>query len=133
MIISASRRTDIPAFYTPWLLARLRAGWCDTVNPFRPSQVTRVSLLPEDVAAIVFWTRDARPLLPHLAELEARGHRFYFQYTLTGYPRALEPSTPDVTVAVETIHRLAAQIGRTRDSTTVEYRPSAQRNKRGNE
>ncbi len=111
MIISASRRTDIPAFYTDWLLQRLRAQYCEVVNPFNARQVTRVSLRAEEVAALACWTRDARPLLPHLPELDARGYRYFFHYTLTGYPRAFEPRTPALPVAVETIRRLAEAIG----------------------
>lgn len=111
MLISASRRTDLPAFHAAWFLERVRAGWCDVANPVRSSQVTRVSLRPEDVTAIVFWTRDAAPLLPHLPELDARGYRYYWQYTLTGYPRVLEAHTPAVVEAVATMRRLADQIG----------------------
>lgn len=111
MIISASRRTDIPAFYTDWLLRRLRAQYCVVVNPFNPRQVTRVSLHPAEVEALAFWTRDARPLLPHLPELDARGYRYFFHYTLTGYPRVFEPRTPTLPEAVATMRRLAETIG----------------------
>jgi hypothetical protein len=111
MLISASRRTDIPAFYTPWLLNRLRAGWCAVANPFNARQVSRVSLAPEDVDALVFWTRDAAPLLPHLPELDARGYRYYFLYTITGYGRALEPRCPPWQAATETLRRVADHVG----------------------
>jgi len=111
MIISASRRTDIPAFYSDWLLRRLREQYCVVKNPFNPRQATRISLAPADVEAIAFWTRDARPLLPHLPELDACGYRYFFLYTLTGYPRAFEPHTPAVSDAVETMRRLAEMIG----------------------
>ena len=66
VIISASRRTDIPAFYAEWMIHRLRAGFCTVPNPFNPQQVARVSLLPSDVEAIVFWTRNPRPLMRSL-------------------------------------------------------------------
>ncbi len=111
MIISASRRTDIPAFYTPWLMNRIAAGYCTVPNPFNRNQVTRVSLLPEEVAAIVFWTRNPRPLLARLDELDARGFRYYFQYTILDYPRALEPKTPPVDAAVRTFRALADRLG----------------------
>lgn len=111
MIISASRRTDIPAFYAEWFMHRVREGDCDVVNPYRADQVSRVSLRAEDVDAIVFVTRNARPLLPHLAELDERGLRYYFQYTLTGYPRQLEANTPAVPDALDTLHRLVEHIG----------------------
>ncbi len=92
MIITASRRTDIPAFYSQWFMSRIREGWCLVSNPFNPQQVMRVSLLPEDVEAIVFFTRNPRPMMPHLKELDRRGLRYYFHVTLTGYPRSLEPA-----------------------------------------
>ncbi|MHB0939638.1 MAG: DUF1848 domain-containing protein [Armatimonadota bacterium] len=111
MIISASRRTDIPAFYTEWFMHRVREGYCDVANPFRADQVSRVSLRAEDVDVIVFVTRNARPLLPHLAELDARGLRYSFQYTLTGYPRQLEANTPAVSDALDALHRLVEHIG----------------------
>jgi hypothetical protein len=111
MIISASRRTDIPAFFTEWFMGRVREGYCEVANPFRADQVSRVSLRPEDVDVIIFMTRDARPLLPHLAELDGRGLRYYFQYTLTGYPREFEANTPAVPDALDTLRRLVEHVG----------------------
>jgi hypothetical protein len=61
MIISASRRTDIPAFYSEWFMNRLRKGYCLVPNPFNPRQVARISLLAEHVDAIVFWSKNPRP------------------------------------------------------------------------
>jgi hypothetical protein len=105
-IISASRRTDIPAFYAPWLMARLRAGLVRYPNPFG-GQVYSVSLRPEDVHSIVFWSKHYGPLLPHLDELTARGYRFYFHYTITGDPRALAPRVPDWRRSVQVFQKLA--------------------------
>ncbi|MDI6870797.1 MAG: DUF1848 domain-containing protein [Bacillota bacterium] len=78
MIISASRRTDIPAFYGEWFMNRVREGYCLVPNPFNPRQVARVSLKPGDVEAIVFWSKDPVPFFPHLDELDRRGYRYYF-------------------------------------------------------
>ncbi len=111
MIISASRRTDIPAFYHEWFMNRIRAGECTVGNPFNPGQVLRVSLAPEDVDVIVFWTRDPRPLLSSLGELDARGYRYYFQFTLTGYPAALEPRLPPRDELIGAFHALADYVG----------------------
>ncbi|HAJ38211.1 MAG TPA: hypothetical protein DCL15_21265 [Chloroflexi bacterium] len=111
MIISASRRTDIPAFYATWFMHRVRAGFCTTPNPFNANQVNYVSLRPEDVDAIVFWTRNPRPLLSALDELDARGYRYYFQFTLLDYPRQLDPHTPPAAAAIATFRRLADRIG----------------------
>ena len=111
MIISASRRTDIPAFYAEWFMNRIRAGYCAVPNPFNRRQVSYVSLKPEDVDVIVFWTRNPRPLLPHLAELDARGYRYYFQYTVMDNPRPIDPKSPPLESALRTFRALADSIG----------------------
>lgn len=111
MIISASRRTDIPAFYSEWFVNRVRAGFLLTRNPFNYHQVSRVSLLPEDVDAIVFWTRNPTKLLPYLDELLHSRLRFYFQFTITGYPRVLEAKTLNPHKALNIFKKLADKIG----------------------
>ena len=92
-IISASRRTDIPAFYMRWFMNRLREGYAVYPNPFS-GQIHEVSLTPEDVHSIVFWSKNFAPFLPHMAELDGRGYRYYGHFTITGAPRDLEPHTP---------------------------------------
>jgi hypothetical protein len=111
MIISASRRTDIPAFYTRWFINRIRAGFCDVPNPFNRQQVSRISLRPEDVDVIVFWTRNPRPLFPYLGELDERGYRYYFQYTVLGYPAAIDVSGPPLQASLITFGELAQRVG----------------------
>jgi hypothetical protein len=111
MIISASRRSDIPAFYAPWFINRIRAGFCTVPNPFNPRQVSRISLLPEDLDVIVFWTRNPRPLFPYLDELDQRGCRYYFQYTLLGYPDQIDPHSPPRAAAISAFRELAARVG----------------------
>jgi len=109
-IISASRRTDIPAFYADWFMQRLQQGFVDVVNPFNSRQVSRVSLAPEDVIAIVFWTRNPKPLLRYMPELQRQGYRFYFQWTLNRYPAVLEPAVPRAEPVIELMHRVAAML-----------------------
>ena len=111
MIISASRRTDIPAFYAEWMVRRLKEGYCTVANPFNRNQVTRISLKPEDVDAIVFWTRNPRPLMPYLDELDSRGYRYYFQFTILGYPREIDPKSPAAETAVTTFRELTERLG----------------------
>ena len=108
-IISASRRTDIPAFYSRWLLNRLRTGFCHSLNPFN-GKVYRVSLRPEDCLALVFWSRDPRPLLPHLERLQAQGYRFYFHISINGYPQAIETNNPPLERAIATFQRLSQSL-----------------------
>jgi hypothetical protein len=70
-----------------------------------------VSLEPREVDAIVFWTRNPRPLFPHLKELDERGYRYYFLYTLMANPRQIDPGSPPVKAAMETFRALAGRIG----------------------
>lgn len=110
-IVSASRRTDIPAFYAEWFAHRIRKGSCRVANPFNPSQIKEVSLRREDVAAFVFWTRNARPLRPFLAEIDDGGHNYYFLYTITGYPKRYEPGLPSAAESIDDFLFLAERIG----------------------
>jgi len=111
MIISASRRTDVPAFYSNWFMKRIEAGHCDVPNPFNPTQVTEVSLKPEDVDVIVFWTRNASPLMPHIEELDRKGHRYTFLYTMMDNPRPMDPRCPSMKEALGTFKALSDRIG----------------------
>ncbi|MBM4147848.1 MAG: DUF1848 domain-containing protein [Lentisphaerae bacterium] len=111
MIISASRRTDIPAFYPDWFMNRVRAGSCVAVNPFNPSQRRVVSLQPGDVEAVVFWTRNPEPLEQYLHELDRLGIGYVFLFTLNAYPACLEPGAPGPDRAVRTFRRLSACLG----------------------
>ena len=111
MIISASRRTDIPAFYAEWMVRRLKEGYCTVANPFNRNQVSRIPLRPEDVDVIVFWTRNPRPLMPYLDELDSRGYRYYFQFTILGYPGEIDPKSPAADTAVEAFRELAERLG----------------------
>jgi uncharacterized protein DUF1848 len=112
MIISASRRTDIPAFYAEWFMNRIREGYCTVPNPFNSKQVSRISLAPEDVDVIIFWTRYPRPLIPFLSELNDRGYRYYFLYTLMNNPRVLDPKSPSHKRSQDTFRELSHRIGR---------------------
>ncbi|MCL2401782.1 MAG: DUF1848 domain-containing protein [Oscillospiraceae bacterium] len=110
MIISASRRTDIPAFYTDWLVNRIKAGCCVTQNPMNPKQIRRVSLLPNDVLGIVLWTKNAAPLLSKLPVLEP--FPYYFQYTITPYDIDIEHGLASKRdVVIPAFLQLASQIG----------------------
>ena len=94
MIISASRRTDIPAFYSKWLINRIKAGFCIVANPFNFNQLYNVDLKPENVTALVFWSRYPRPLMKELDLLDAMNYKYYFLFTLNNYPRKYETNAP---------------------------------------
>ena len=114
MIISASRRTDIPAFYGRWFINRIRDQYCLVANPYNRRQVSRISLERRDVDCIVFWTRYPVSIEPYLSELEERGYPFYFLITVVSYPRALEPDMPKLERRIGAVARLAERIGSSR-------------------
>ncbi len=111
MIISASRRTDVPAFFSEWFFEQIAGGSCRVKNPYNPNQVSTISLKPEDVDAIVFWTKNPAPIMPRLRELDARGFRYYFQFTLNGYPGELESGVPSLGARIKTFLELSDMLG----------------------
>jgi len=108
-IIAASRATDIPAFYAPWFINRLRAGHARWVNPFsgRPQFVSF-----SNARVVVFWSKNPLPLLPLLPEVEARGLAWYMEFTLNDYEaEGWEPGLPPLARRVETLRRFADAAG----------------------
>ena len=93
MIISASRKTDIPAFYSEWFINRIKEGYVYSRNPMNAHQISRIPLNPDVVDCIVFWTKNPIPIIPKLDEL--KDYNYYFQFTLTGYGRDIEANLPD--------------------------------------
>ena len=113
MILSVSRRTDIPAFYAEWFFQRIREGFLYVRNPMNPRQVSRIGLSPEVVDCIIFWSKNPAPMLERLDEL--REYSFYFQFTLTGYGRDIEPGLPDKRKEViGTFQKLSEKVGKER-------------------
>jgi len=110
VIVSASYRTDIPAFYAEWFRRRLAAGSCRVVNPYG-GPAYEVPLGGPRLDGFVFWTRNAAPFRGILAELEARAVPFVVQYTITGYPRALEKSVSLPEQSVPLVRALASAHG----------------------
>lgn len=112
MIISASRSTDIPAFYARWFFNRLDKGYCVWYNPFN-QQKMYVSF--GRCKVIVFWTKNPKPILPYLKELDKRGIHYYFQVTLNDYVNeGFEPNVPSVEQRIDTFRQLSDQIGHER-------------------
>lgn len=117
MIISASYKTDIPAFYGEWFMRRLAEGWCQMVNPYG-RQIYTVNLKREPdeegrerVDGFVFWTKNIGPFLRHLPEIRESGYPFVVQHTINGYPRQLEARVINYDRAVANMHALANDYG----------------------
>ena len=113
VIISCSRRTDIPNYYSEWFFNRLKEGYCYVRNPMNARQVSRIALSPEVVDCIVFWTKNPAPMLKRLEELES--YHYYFQFTLTGFGSDIERSVPHKKrVMIPVFQELSRRIGRER-------------------
>lgn len=112
MIISASRRTDIPAFFSDWFINRIKEGSVCVRNPMNNHQVSRISLSQNVVDCIVFWTKNPAPMLPKLNELS--GYEYYFQYTLNNYGKDTEPHVPPLEDRIATFRALSEKIGKER-------------------
>ena len=109
-IISASRATDIPAFYADWFIDRLKQGYVKWKNPFNGVPLY-VSF--EQARLIVFWSKNPKPMLKHLDYLNERNINYYFQYTLNDYDKeGIEKGVPNVTSRIDTFQQLANQIGK---------------------
>ena len=110
MILSVSRRTDIPNYYSEWFFNRIKEGFLYVRNPMNAHQISRIDITPEVVDCIVFWTKNPEPMLDRLDELAS--YDYYFQFTLTGYGKDMECNVPhkkDRMIPV--FHELSKKIG----------------------
>ena len=111
MIISASRRTDIPCLYSQWFLSRLREEYALIPNPRNAGRLGKVSLSPEQVDCIVFWTKNPAPMFESLPLIEGMGYSYYFQFTVTAYGNDFERNLPEKEAVIDTFKRLSDRIG----------------------
>ena len=114
MIISASRRTDIPALYPEWFMNRIRQGEVLIPNPYNRKKITRIELTPDTVDCIAFWTKNPEPMIPYLRELDDLGYRYYFEMTITDYEEDVEPKAPSMEDAMATFLLLSEKLGKER-------------------
>jgi DNA repair photolyase len=112
LIISASRRTDIPAFYSDWFFNRLQAGFVLVRNPMNPKQISKINLSSEIVDCIVFWTKNPAPMINRLNLLQK--YNYYFQFTLTSYDKTIEMGVPKKSEVINTFIELSRKIGSNR-------------------
>ena len=112
MILSVSRRTDIPAFYSEWFFERLKEGYVLVRNPMNYHQVSRVRLTPDVIDCIVFWTKDPSKMINKLDLLE--GYRYYFQVTINPYSERLEKRVPNQEKVIQCFQELSDKIGKDR-------------------
>lgn len=111
MIISASRRTDIPKLYSEWFFNRLQEGYVYVRNPMNFRQVSKIALNTDVIDCFVFWSKDPEPMLSKLSILDRLGFPYYFQFTLTPYGKEMETNLRDKRDIVNTFKRLSEILG----------------------
>lgn len=121
MIVSVSRRTDIPAFYSDWFFDKIEKEYVYVMNPFNRKQISKIELTKETVDCFVFWTKDAKPMLNRLHILDEKGFKYYFQFTITAYQSDIEPGIHDKNEVIRTFKRLSDLIGK--DKVIWRYDP----------
>lgn len=109
MILSVSRRTDIPAFYSEWFLNRIREGYACVRNPMSYHQVSRIDIRPEVTDCIVFWTKNPAPMMSKLDEL--KDYHYYFQFTLNPYGKNIETAVARKNGIIDVFKSLSDRIG----------------------
>lgn len=112
MILSVSRRTDIPAFYSDWFFNRIEAGYVDVRNPMNIHRVSRVKITPDVVDCMVFWSKNPKPMLSRLDRLSQ--YQYYFQFTLNPYDQHIEKEVPLKRNIFDTFRELSDRIGKER-------------------
>lgn len=111
MILSVSRRTDVPNYYSDWFINRLKEGFLYVRNPMNAHQISKIDLSPEVVDCIVFWTKNPASMIDKLDFLQ--DYAYYFQFTLTGYGKDIEPGLPNKREElIPTFRRLSEKIGK---------------------
>ncbi len=114
MIISASRRTDIPSYYGEWFMRRLREGFVFIPNPYNAKRYSKASLTRDTVDIIAFWTKNPMPFMQYLSEINKLGYVYFFQFTLTPYGRETERNLPNKNKLLEAFINLSKDIGKER-------------------
>ncbi len=109
MILQTGMRTDIPAFYSEWLVNRIKEGFVYTRNPYNPSQVTKYLINPDVVDLIGFCTKNPAPMLRHMDVLKPYGQ--YWFVTITPYGKEIEPHVPDKEIVLKDFVSLSKIVG----------------------
>jgi hypothetical protein len=110
MIISASRRTDIPSFYSKWFYNRIKEKYLLVRNPVNINKVSKISLEPENIDGIVFWTKNPEPMIDDLEKI--KDYPYYFQFTLNTYSKDIEVNVPEKKELIKTFKKLSDKIGK---------------------
>ncbi len=121
MILSVSRRTDIPAFYSEWFMDKIYHSGVMVRNPYAKDKITNIPISTEFIDCMIFWTKNPKPMLDKIPILNKLGYKYYFQFTLNYYNRLIEPNLPKREEIIETFIKLSSMIGK--DKVIWRYDP----------
>lgn len=121
MILSVSRRTDIPAFYSKWFVERLKQEYVLVRNPFNAHLLSHIPLSPNHIDIIVFWTKNSYPIHKYLKDIDNMGYKYYFQYTITPYKKDMEENLLDKKIIINSFQELSSKIGK--EKVILRYDP----------
>ncbi|MBP2028737.1 hypothetical protein J2Z35_002567 [Acetoanaerobium pronyense] len=110
MILSVSRRTDIPAFYLEWFFNRIQEGYVLVRNPMNYHQVSKIDLSPDVIDCMVFWTKNPSRIIEKLALL--KDYRYYFQVSINPYNQEIERNVPKKAEVIKSFKKLSRTIGK---------------------
>lgn len=110
MILSVSRRTDIPAFYSEWFINRLKEKYVLVRNPMNYHSISKIDLSPNIIDCIVFWTKNPQPLLKYLDYI-SKNYKFYCQFTINAYEKDIEPNIPDLEKRIDDFIYISKKYG----------------------
>lgn len=110
MILSVSKRSDIPRFYSEWFFNRIKEGFVITRNPFNYNQISKIKITPDVVDCIVFWSKDPQPMIDKLDLI--KDYNYYFQFTITPYDKTIEKNLRDKKDIINTFINLSKKIGK---------------------
>lgn len=111
MIVNVGGRTDIVNYYSEWLMNRIKEGFAYSRNPLFQNNVSKISLLPEDVDCLMFCSKNYKPMLKYMQELNEK-YRIICHYTITAYEKEVEPNVPTITESIKTLMELSNIIGK---------------------
>jgi hypothetical protein len=109
MILSVSRRTDIPSYYSEWFFNRVKEGFVYIKNPIKTEQISKININPDIIDGIVFWSKNPKPMINRLDEIKK--YKYYFQFTITSYDNDIEKNLPPKDEIIQTFIELSDIIG----------------------
>ncbi|MDD5960099.1 MAG: DUF1848 domain-containing protein [Methanobrevibacter wolinii] len=113
MILDVSSRTDIPSFYSKWLLKRFKEGYVYVKHPMYPNKISKLELDNKLIDCVVLCSKNYKPLLKDIDKITNKFNTYFF-YTITAYDKEIEPKVPKIDESIDTLIKLSKKVGKER-------------------